>query len=135
MAKNDPFSSFKIIEFRWFLLMRLFIVLAWSIQFVLIEWEVYKITKDPWSLGLIGLMEVIPAISLALYAGHIIDYSKKKKALLMCFVFLTFFGLIMCYLLYLNEEKQVAANYIVKGLYTLVFFWWRCSSFFNSICF
>jgi hypothetical protein len=54
MAKKDPFSSLQILEFRWFLTMRLFIVLAWSMQFVLIEWEVYRITKAPLSLGLIG---------------------------------------------------------------------------------
>ena len=65
MAKKDPFSSLRIREFRWFLAMRLFIVLAWSMQFVLIEWEVYRLTKDPLSLGLIGLMEIIPAISMA----------------------------------------------------------------------
>ena len=71
MTKKDPFSALKIPEFRWFIFMRLAIVLAWSMQFVLIEWEVYRITKDPWSLGLIGLMEVIPAIVMALFAGHI----------------------------------------------------------------
>ena len=80
MAKKDPFSSLRIPEFRWFLAMRLFIVLAWSMQFVLIEWEVYRITKDPLSLGLIGLMEIIPAISMALFAGHIVcQYSKNGR--------------------------------------------------------
>jgi MFS family permease len=31
---------------------------------------------------LIGLAEVIPAVSLALYAGHVIDISEKRKLLL-----------------------------------------------------
>jgi hypothetical protein len=30
------------------------------------------------SLGIIGLMEVIPAISMALFAGHFVDQKKKK---------------------------------------------------------
>jgi hypothetical protein len=29
------------------------------------------------SLGIIGLMEVIPAVSMALFAGHIVDQRKK----------------------------------------------------------
>ena len=43
-----------------FLLIRFAIVLAWTMQFIIIEWEVYRLTKDPLSLGLIGLMEIIP---------------------------------------------------------------------------
>ena len=42
-------------------------------QFIVIEWQVYSITKDPLSLGIIGLMEIIPAFSMALFAGHIVD--------------------------------------------------------------
>jgi hypothetical protein len=30
------------------------------------------------SLGIIGLMEVIPAVSMALFAGHIVDQKEKK---------------------------------------------------------
>ena len=59
-------------------------VFAWSMQFVVIEWEVYSITKNPLSLGLIGLMEVIPAVSLALFAGHVVDQREKKGLLLRC---------------------------------------------------
>ncbi|MEI2745662.1 MAG: hypothetical protein V9G22_09555 [Ottowia sp.] len=66
-AKNNPFSAFETIEFRWFLGMRFFIILAWTMQFVLIEWEVYSITKSAWNLGLIGLLEVVPAIAMALF--------------------------------------------------------------------
>jgi hypothetical protein len=51
-------------------------VFAWSMQFIVIEWQVYSITKDP--LGIIGLMEVIPAVSMALFAGHIVDQKEKK---------------------------------------------------------
>jgi hypothetical protein len=45
-------------------------------QFIVIEWQVYSITKDPLSLGIIGLMEV-PPLSMALFAGHIVDQGKK----------------------------------------------------------
>jgi hypothetical protein len=58
---------------------------GWSMQFIIIEWEVYSLTKNPLSLGIIGLMEVIPAISMALFAGHIVDQRKKKVAFQMYF--------------------------------------------------
>ena len=53
-------------------------------QFIIVEWEVYSLTKDPLSLGLIGLIEVIPAISMALFAGHIVDQREKKQLFVYC---------------------------------------------------
>jgi hypothetical protein len=69
-------------------------------QFIIIEWEVYSLTKNPLSLGIIGLMEVIPAISMALFAGH---RSKGKKGLLFkCILgFSISLGLFFIYLFFL----------------------------------
>ena len=80
MKKNDPYSALRYKEFNVFLLLRFTMVFAWSMQFIVIEWVVYSLTKNPLSLGIIGLMEVIPAIGMALFAGHIVDQNEKKTA-------------------------------------------------------
>ncbi|WP_396217758.1 MFS transporter [Flavobacterium sp.] len=121
MTKKDPFSSLKIPEFRWFILMRLAIVLAWSMQFVLIEWEVYRITKNPWSLGLIGLMEVIPAIVMALFAGHIVDQSEKRNMLLKCFAGTATISILFCYLVHPETAKTIGKLPFLYAIYALVF--------------
>ena len=121
MTKKDPFSSLKIPEFRWFILMRLAIVLAWSMQFVLIEWEVYRITKDPWSLGLIGLMEVIPAVVMALFAGHIVDQSEKRNMLLKCFLGTATISVIFCYLIHPETAITIGKQTFLYAIYALVF--------------
>ena len=51
-------------------------------QFIIVEWLVWEITKNPLSLGLIGLMEVVPAVSMALFAGHIVDQKEKRNLLI-----------------------------------------------------
>ncbi|MDP4662520.1 MAG: MFS transporter, partial [Salibacteraceae bacterium] len=84
MPKNDPYEALKIPRFRIFLILRFGLVFAWAMQFVVIEWEVYRITKDPFSLGVIGLMEVIPALAMAMFAGHIVDQSEKRNLLVKC---------------------------------------------------
>lgn len=119
--RKDPFSALRIKEFRWFLALRLAMVLAWSMQFVLIEWEVYSITKDPWSLGLIGLMEVIPAISMALFAGHIVDQSEKRGLLLKCLVGLTVISTLLCLLVKSELSSMLKKETVLYGIYTLVF--------------
>lgn len=121
MTKKDPFSALRILEFRWFILMRLAIVLAWSMQFVLIEWEVYRITKNPWSLGLIGLMEVIPAIVMALFAGHIVDQSEKRTMLLRCFAGTAIISVLYCYLVYPETTKIIGKQTFLYAIYALVF--------------
>lgn len=76
--KPDPYQALRYREFNVFLLLRFCMVFAWAMQFIVIEWEVYSLTKNPLSLGIIGLMEVIPAVSMALFAGHIVDQREKR---------------------------------------------------------
>lgn len=49
-----------------------------------IGWWIYLLTNSPLALGMVGLSEVIPALSLALYAGHYIDLNEKRRLLLKC---------------------------------------------------
>lgn len=54
------------------------ISLANQIIAVVIGWHVYQLTHDPWSLGLIGLAEVIPYFCCALFAGYVIDHHSRR---------------------------------------------------------
>ena len=80
--KTDPFASVKVIEYRNLLIGRFAFVMGLRMMSTLIGWWIYLLTNDPFAIGLVGLSEVIPALSLALYAGHIIDQSEKRKLLL-----------------------------------------------------
>ena len=48
----------------------------------LVAWWMYELTGDAFYIGMIGLAEAIPAITLALYAGYVIDKSEKRRLLL-----------------------------------------------------
>jgi MFS family permease len=52
--------------------------LGTQIQATVVAWQVYALTKDPLSLGLVGLAEALPFIGAALYAGHIADRHHRK---------------------------------------------------------
>lgn len=84
MLSLEPLKTLKISEFRNLLSGRFFLVLSFRMLATLHGWWIYQLTKDPFAIGLIGLSEVIPAVSSALYAGHVIDNSEKKKLLLIC---------------------------------------------------
>lgn len=122
MSKKDPYAALRFKEFNIFLIVRFALVFAWSMQFIVIEWEVYSLTKDPLSLGLIGLMEVIPALSFALFAGHVVDQKEKRGLLIKCIL-----GFILiCLGLFLITNQTIQAlltkNSVVWMMYFLVFF-------------
>ena len=83
-SKVPPLASMYIRDFRNFVTARLFMTIAIQVQAVAVGWQIYEITSDPLSLGLIGLSEAIPAISVALYAGHLADVVERKKIILFC---------------------------------------------------
>jgi len=69
----------RIHNFRFFLIYRFCMTTATLMQSVVVGWQLYSLTKDVLSLGLIGLTEVIPQVSIALFAGHFIDIWDRKK--------------------------------------------------------
>ena len=84
MISLEPLRILKNTEFRNLLSGRFILIFAFRMLATLLGWWVYQLTKDPLSIGLIGLSEVLPAVSTALYAGHVIDMNEKKKLLLIC---------------------------------------------------
>ena len=89
-GKKRSIRSSKNQGIQYFFIVRFALVFGWSMQFVVIEWQVYSLTKDPLSLGIIGLMEIIPALGMALFAGHIVDQKRKTKpfSTLYCCIFI-----------------------------------------------
>ncbi len=133
--KHDPYAALRFREFNIFLLIRFLLVFGWSMQFIIIEWEVYNITKDPLALGLIGLVEIIPAISMALFAGHIVDQKEKKKL----FVYAIFAFLIVSFAFFIVTSKYCYSNFssnkILYAIYFLVFIGGFIRAFFGPIIF
>ena len=119
--KNDPYAALRFREFNIFLLVRFAMVFAWSMQFVVIEWQVYSITKDPFSLGIIGLMEVIPAVSLALFAGHVVDQKEKKGLLLKCILGFSVISFGLFLITWPEVIGDWSQNTVLYTIYALVF--------------
>ena len=94
---DSPYAALHIRDFRYFILARLFVTLGIQVQAVAVGLQVYEITKDPLSLGLIGLAEAIPAISVSLYAGHLADIVHRKKIILACVITLSCCAIALTY--------------------------------------
>lgn len=82
-------------EFRRLLVFRLLIVFSYQIVAVVVGWHIYQLTRDPLSLGLIGLAEVFPYICTALFAGYAIDHYSRRMFGLAASVVLGFNSLLL----------------------------------------
>ena len=69
-------------EFRLFIFCRFFYIMALRMVATVVAYQLFQITKDSFSIGIVGLSEFIPVVTLALYAGHVIDRSDKRTLLL-----------------------------------------------------
>jgi MFS family permease len=76
--RHDPYVSLRNPNFLWYLSSLVVLTLGTQIQATVVAWQVYALTKDPLSLGLVGLAEALPFIGAALYAGHIADRHNRK---------------------------------------------------------
>jgi len=79
LFKSDAFTAVRNGNFRYFLGYRFFMTMATLMQSVIVSWHMYYLTHNVLWLGLIGLVEVIPQISISLFAGHYIDLWDRKK--------------------------------------------------------
>ena len=118
---NDPFAAVRIPEFKNLMLGRFTFIMALRMMGTLVAWWVYELTHDPFAIGLVGLSEVIPALSMALYAGHVIDKSEKRKLVLrgVFFYFLTAAILLFFSTSYIGNHFSNHA--IATGIYAVIF--------------
>ena len=78
MPEHDPYAALRYANFRRLILAYGTTTVAREAQIVVVGWQVFAITNDPLSLGLIGLSEALPFIAVALYAGHVADRISRR---------------------------------------------------------
>ena len=76
---SETGSPLQSIGFRWLMLYRICTLLSYQMVAVTVGWHIYEITRDPWSLGLVGLAEVIPFFCVAPFSGYLVDHLPRRK--------------------------------------------------------
>ena len=85
-AKPLPDSpvAFRHRNFVLFWFGRLAATFATQIVSVAVGWQIYDITRDPWDLGLVGLVQFLPAIVLVLVTGRVADRFPRRTVMAIC---------------------------------------------------
>ena len=88
MAPTSPSSDALFAErsFTLFWLARVFAMVAHQMLGVAVGWQVYALTGAALDLGLVGLVQFLPAFFLVLVAGHVADRFDRRRVLQLCMV-------------------------------------------------
>lgn len=89
--RHDPYAALRYPEFRALAIGAFLISCGLLIQEVALAYEIYRVTHDPLSLGLIGLAEAVPFITLALFGGHLAD-RREKRGIIRAAIAVVFLG-------------------------------------------
>ncbi len=80
--KHDAYAALRVRSFRFYLMGNIIAGLGMQMQTVAVGWEIYVRTGSKWALGLVGLVQFVPVIALALFAGHLADRLSRKRIVL-----------------------------------------------------
>jgi len=117
----DPFIAVRIPEYRNLMAGRFIFIMGLRMMGTLVGWWIYNLTNDPLAIGLVGLSEVIPAVSLALYAGHVIDLSEKRKLMLRGVLLYFLCALTLLFLSTSFTASHISNHWIAIAVYAVIF--------------
>lgn len=121
IQQHDPFAAIRIGEYRNLLMGRFLFIMGLRMMGTLVGWWIYELTNEPFAIGLIGLAEVVPAVSLSLYAGHVIDMSEKRGLLLKGVSLYLTCALILTGLSTHYTSTQLSQHWIAFSIYVVIF--------------
>jgi MFS family permease len=76
---RDSYAAFRTRNFGRFIVSLFTMTVGAQVQAIVVSWQIYEVTGDPLALGLIGLAEVVPHVSVALVAGHLVDRGNRRR--------------------------------------------------------
>ena len=130
-ATQDAFAALRYRDFSIVTLNQFCLTLAILIQEIIVAYSLYKITKDPLTLGLIGLAEAIPFIALSLWDGYFADRFNKQTIMKICLFFAIPLPLVLWGLFHAYGLKHIELSTLSWGVYAVIFGLGTIRGFYN----
>jgi MFS family permease len=101
------FQALLVSRFTWWFVM--------SGLTVVVGYQVYLLTGDPLALGLLGLVEAIPALALSLFGGHLAD-RRDRRTIIVIFQLVTAGAVVALAALSLDPNR-----FGLAGIFAVIF--------------
>ena len=111
---HDPYAPLRLSSFRRYLSGNVILIIGQQMQKVAVGWEIYERTGSAMHLGYVGLVQFLPLVALAVFAGHVVDNYHRKRVLMVA----SFFTSLAAAGLALNSARH-GSVYAIYGLLLL----------------
>ena len=81
--RRDPYAAFHVRDYRRYMFGWIIYLVGMRIQSVAIGWETYQRTGEALALGIVGLVQALPAIGLAVPAGYLADRFSRRTLMML----------------------------------------------------
>lgn len=122
LRTNKSLSPLLEPEYRLYIISRFLYIMGLRMVTTVVAYKLFQLTKDSFSIGLVGLSEFIPVFTLALYAGHIIDRSDKRTLLLKGIFSYALCVLALVLITSPYAEKILSTKAMELSIYGVIFF-------------
>lgn len=130
-AQQDAFAALRYRDFSIVTINQFCLTLAILIQEIIVAYSLYTITKDPLTLGLIGLAEAIPFIGLSLWGGYFADKFNKQRIMKICLFFSFPLPLVLLGLFHAYKLGHLSTHSLALGIYAVIFALGTIRGFYN----
>lgn len=89
---------------------RIFATLGTQMLMLAVGWQMYDLTGRAWDLGLVGLLQFLPALLLALVAGHVADRVHRARIVAAC---VALQALVAVVLLWVTQQHWVSREWLL----------------------
>ncbi|WP_341919445.1 MFS transporter [Hydrocarboniphaga effusa] len=120
-SSHDAFAALRHQPFLLLISANLLLSTALLIQTVVIGYQLYQITHDPLSLGLVGLAEAVPFIGLALFGGHLADRREKRRLMQQAGAVVVVSSLVLLWAMLPSTRETLSRNALLMTVYTSIF--------------
>ncbi len=83
---------------------------------VAVGWQMYDLTGSAWDLGLVGLLQFVPALMLVLVAGHVVDRFHRARIVTLGLTVQT----LIAVLLAVSSARGLASRELLLGISVLL---------------
>jgi len=126
-AEPAALNIWVIPGFREFMASMILVTLANQIQGTVVAYQIYELTRDPLSLGAVGLAEALPFVTFALFGGHVADARDRRRVSLA--VLYVMVAVSACLLLFSLEHGALGAVRHKFAIYSAIVILGVCRSF------
>jgi MFS family permease len=106
--RHDPYAAFRFRNFRRYVTGNFLSILGLQMQTAAVAKELYDRTGKPYSLALIGLVQVLPVLGLALLAGHAADRYNRRYIIMAAVLTISVASLAMAFISYHQAPVSLA---------------------------